>query len=460
MLLYIILLVCALFLFMLIKSLKTKHELKKEKTELQKVKLAVEKYNPKERFDIRKHIDKIFVILMPSRLQHVKRSMKSYGINPKVINAIKKDTLDYPSLYKDGVITTELHLGKVACHLSHVKALKKFLFSKKAKLCMIFEDDIQHCFNRRAFEKRFAMMMDKLKGKENMFDIIYLGKCHDDCKKQIPIDVQLRTGSSPLCRHAYIVNRKAAHHIVNNTFPMDAPGDNMVRRLIDNGTLKCLTLYPSLFYQNRSVLGTYLNNNGILRECKTKDSYFGDFKLSPFYKVSVVILAENKENVMAIIKQYAKYKCVNDIIIFDAFDVLTNININHLKYDHVRVIEGNNITQRFNEASKHAKNKAVLLQDDDIILPKNTIIELANHLLQEPETVHGIFSVTNLLNVNNDVDIISTKAVMCRKSLCRKYYRVAGNNTNRKKENNIFSTVVKSVYKNKPKMYEMQIINI
>lgn len=461
-----------IFLVIFINIYINKKQKKQTKSELENVKNIVDSYKPTENFSVNNYIDEIFVIVMPQRIKHVKKSMKSYGINPKIINAVKKYNLDQNILLREGVISVPMNLGKVACHLSHVKALKKFLENDKSKLCMIFEDDIQNCFNKKAFEKRFEMMMKKLKSID--FDIIYLGKCHDLCENHDHLDIQLRANSSPLCRHAYIVNKNAAHQIVNNTFPLTEPGDHMVRKLIDEGKLKCITLYPSLFYQNRNVLGTFLNNYGALKECKKRDSYYGDFNMNPFYKVSVSLLNWNRpKNVDNILNIYTQYDVIDDIIVYN-----NNIKNKYFyKHPKVRVVNSktNDLRNRYRGAVL-AKNKAVLIQDDDILLPEDTIISLANNLLKEPYKLHGIFgrnigpryTYESLRNFGPEVDIVLTRAVMSKRSMSKKFlkytspldYLFKNNSQGEVEWNNgediVLSLLIEDIYDTKPSVYNLK----
>ena len=219
------------------------------------------------------------------------------------------------------------------------------------------------------------------------WDIIYLGKCHDNCGRYTFITNQLVENISPVCRHAYAVTRKGARVILDNTLPIRDSGDGMVKLLITGGYLNGYAITPSLFHQNRKTLGSYLGNTGLLYECSSKIN-LGTFDDNPFYKVSVIILNQGStENTDEIRQNYIKYGVVDDIIVYD-------INSNIVS----------------------PKNKAVLIQDNDTLLPENSIVILANILQQKPRIFHRIEDSENL-----------DRAIMMSKKLSKKFINCIGN---------------------------------
>ena len=107
-----------------------------------------------------------------------------------------------------------------------------------------------------------------MKSIEGMWDILYLGACHVTCKDLVPNTYQIYTGGRPLCLHSYIINRKGAEIILNETIPIFKNNDDMYRHLIDEGKIKAKIIFPPIFVQNREELGSNLGNNKLHSFCK------------------------------------------------------------------------------------------------------------------------------------------------------------------------------------------------
>lgn len=212
--------------------------------------------------------DQIYYIALPKRMENIQNVLKSFRIRAKKIEPVLKDTLHPENFVNDGLIDETYHkanAGRVACHLSHRRALQTFLQSD-ANTALILEDDLHECPNFKKYQHRLNSLIHEL-GQIN-WDVLYLGHCDAHCKKFDRVANQIYTNGVPSCRHAYAVNRAAAHIILENTLPMTNNGDEMIRRLGKSGVLNIYTIMPPIFYQNRENLGSNLNNFGVLKVCR------------------------------------------------------------------------------------------------------------------------------------------------------------------------------------------------
>ncbi len=210
--------------------------------------------------------DRVYVIALPDRLDGVLAALGKAAIRPEVFRAIPKDALDTRALVELGYVTdraiSHLHTGRIACHLSHVAVLRRFLASDDAT-CLIFEDDLKPAPVDAA--AKAARLVDSVPAD---WDILYLGRCDDDCRRDVAVAPGLVRCFSPACRHAYAVTRAGAHVLVANAFPMDRVcGDKIYKALIRDGRLTAYCAKPALFHQDRENLGSTIENFALVREC-------------------------------------------------------------------------------------------------------------------------------------------------------------------------------------------------
>ena len=258
----------------------------------------ISKYNLLNSFKNKKYVDandyfsKIYAICIPNRKEHIKNLMKEVDLNIEIVDAILKNNIDLDDLVMTNKITDECKKnkskGKIACHLSHLKAIEKFLEDENAKTCLIFEDDLKIPFDAVETKERISDVINDL---PEYWDIIYFGRCWDKmCKKQEQIGKYLYSNVKPLCRHAYALSRSGAEKILSSTLPMDKlNGDQEYLRLIIENRLSALAVHPQLFNQNREHFGSNLENNDSLQECTPtpkvnnvkKESKFFEYNFSP-----------------------------------------------------------------------------------------------------------------------------------------------------------------------------------
>jgi len=214
---------------------------------------------------LNKYFDQINVITLPKRKKYITNVMNSFKIKCNYFPAILKNNINRAQLIQSGFISpkSKLNNGQIACHQSHIFVLKNFLQSNNNN-CLIFEDDLKYPNLNVNYNKIIYKVMVNL---PKDCDIIYFGRCWDKCKKSIPINKYLVKCYIPQCRHAYGVTRRGAEKIIKNTIKLLKPGDYTISRLIKKGVIIAYGSNPSIFIQNREVLGSNLGNKYIQKDC-------------------------------------------------------------------------------------------------------------------------------------------------------------------------------------------------
>lgn len=236
--------------------------------------LLITKRNYTENFlqkknNLHKYFDSIYVITLPKRKEYIKNVMNSLSIKPIYFKAIDKDKLNFTELSNKNIIKKNYRVrGAIACQQSHLSVLKKFLKSS-SKTCLILEDDLKKSdLNLDEFNSSVDNLMKDL---PKTFDILYLGRCFDNCKIQKKISNNLVQNFHPKCTHAYGVTRKAAEIIIKNLeYNMSMPIDWNYATLIKEKKMKSYASYPAIFHQNRKELGSTIGSNSSLPECSRK----------------------------------------------------------------------------------------------------------------------------------------------------------------------------------------------
>ena len=126
------------------------------------------------------------IITIPERIEHVKKFCKSFDIKPTIFNAILKKDLDYNNVYN-------LKIGEIACALSQEAVLKKFIDSEKKSMLMLEDDNIPFT---NEFYKNVGLKSEFVKdyitkcveSLPDDWDVLYLGRCWDDCANHIPFN--------------------------------------------------------------------------------------------------------------------------------------------------------------------------------------------------------------------------------------------------------------------------------
>ena len=227
-----------------------------------------ENFTPSKNW-INSFFDVVYIITIPKRLKNAEAFSKNLNIEPIIIDAVLKDSLERRKLLDEQKITYDnsLYYGRIACHLSHMKTLAYFLKSDY-KTCLIFEDDI---IIEKDAEYYHAKIDSIMKSMPTDWDIINFGPCWDVCRNMVKINDDISKSYEPHCRHAYSVTRKGAEIILQYAIPMkNMNGDKIIGELIKNNKLICYSTTPPLFVQNRVKFKSELGNIDTLKFCIDK----------------------------------------------------------------------------------------------------------------------------------------------------------------------------------------------
>lgn len=241
---------------------------------------GVESYvDPDEYRWIKDYFDKVVVITLPEREENVKSAMKNLKIEAELFEAIKKDKLDIEQMKRDEIITKDCKLnnGRIACHLSHLSVIRRFLEDPYSDTILIFEDDL---LDNKG--KDLQIVKDTIKNVMNNipsdWDLVYFGKCWDLCDDSIKINDYVNK-SYPLCRHGYGVSKKGASKILEYCLPIiNKNGDVHIRDLSKEGKLNIYTPNINIFEQNRDTFGTNLGNYNKIKLCSKSKNPFNFIK--------------------------------------------------------------------------------------------------------------------------------------------------------------------------------------
>lgn len=224
-----------------------------------------------------------YVLYIPKRLKYIRNIMRKLNLKPIFVKGPNKNLFNYDDLVKNNVVTQKwvsnsqqglineknrINFGKVACHLGHISILKKFLNNKNAtKYALIMEDDI--IIYKNQYKRNNNVIYNVINKIPRDADIVYLGYCWEFCNKMKKYNYYFNEAHKPLCRHIYLVNKKAAAIIIDKTLPMYNNGDQMISKLIQNKIIKGYVVNPTIIgiNQNRSNLGSGLDNSDELRYC-------------------------------------------------------------------------------------------------------------------------------------------------------------------------------------------------
>ena len=158
------------------------------------------------------------------------------------MNSIKVDCIYFPAILKQkinrehlislGLISPQnlLNNAQIACHLSHITILKKFLKSSAIN-CLIFEDDISMPqVNKINLPEMLSLIPSD-------YDIIYLGRCWDSCRRSVSLNRQIVKCHAPQCFHSYGVSREGAKKIIKYTKALIKPPDLTISEYIRSGKI-------------------------------------------------------------------------------------------------------------------------------------------------------------------------------------------------------------------------------
>ena len=242
-----------------------------------------------------------YVLYIPKRFNTIKKLLEKLDIKPIYVAGFDKNKIQIKGAYDKGIIGPDWYRsslnisakeslkknppnsGRIACHLGHLEILRLFLKSE-AKYALIFEDDLSLTPGKIYEQKRkLRTILDNI---PKDAQIVYLSYCHELCNLTQPYNDIFTRAVRPLCRHIYLVSRKGARIILDNTLPMYTTGDKMVGNLVEMKKLKGYLVNPEFFSlnQNRQQTGSFrtnLNNYGPTHSCRKGHGSFSTSFVEP-----------------------------------------------------------------------------------------------------------------------------------------------------------------------------------
>jgi len=223
--------------------------------------------------------DKVYVISLQKRQDRRERVNRLLnGIDFEFVDSIDgyKD-IDIQELIETEELSTEfkdpvglITKGIVGCALSHKKAWKRFIDSKKDISAVFFEDDFmmtsdiftqppgQKITKESSYTQYYTELLDEINIIED-WDVIFLGKKKLKYNGERITDkiVHPEFGKSGWGAHSYVLNRKSAKKLLDLYSPIDYAADVFLE------TNKCYSVNPSLFRQESDSLlyGKYKIND-------------------------------------------------------------------------------------------------------------------------------------------------------------------------------------------------------
>jgi glycosyl transferase family 25 len=137
--------------------------------------------------------------------------------------------------------------GTIGCSFSHIKVWQTFLKSNY-KYALVFEDDV-------SFEpNKLKIVMEDLLKNNDLWDIVNF-EIH--CNRRMPVSVKTLVNNHKLCLYlsksthtgCYMINRKAAKHLLEKALPIKMPVDHYFTRSWELGVRYTGVENPMLVHQ-------------------------------------------------------------------------------------------------------------------------------------------------------------------------------------------------------------------
>jgi hypothetical protein len=204
------------------------------------------------------YFDMVCCICLPKRREHMREVFRRLECEPLWVNPVMKDTIDTSD---ENVVVpgAGLRTGQIACHLSHLKALKMLTAHRTAQTVLVFEDDLAMPSRRNLIRMRRAVH-EMCRELPAAWEVLYLGKCWETCTLSAPVGNHLLRTRSALCRHAIAFTKTGADKVIRKTLPMYNAGDRMIAGMLGSGELEGYSMRVPIFYQNRERWGSTLGN--------------------------------------------------------------------------------------------------------------------------------------------------------------------------------------------------------
>lgn len=182
------------------------------------------------------------IITIPERQENVKKLCKMLDLS---FDKVQQKAI----LKRQVLINSKLNMGELACFLSHVKVY----MNNSAEYLCVLEDDVK--LNIMFRHINFKLYIDDLIHELNKitvdWDILYLGRCWDLCKKNVQVSKLLTKTFLPGCTHSYIIKNASIPLVLSHILPIRKSLDRSLKFAIYHGKLKAYATTHNMFVQDR-----------------------------------------------------------------------------------------------------------------------------------------------------------------------------------------------------------------
>lgn len=196
-------------------------------------------------------VNHVYVVSIPERQDYMTSVLQSFQMQATFLPPILASQVES---------VTGLRPSEVACFQAHRQVWRDIVQKGYSKV-LILEDDIRPCVDLHFFQRRLGQLKQELHNQQ--WDIMYAGRCRDNCHKNKAVSLQLVQNTAPLCTHAYFLTASAAQKLLARSTRIHKPVDDFIQ----TQKLCTLTVRPSLFFQNRSGLSSTNGHNRQSYEC-------------------------------------------------------------------------------------------------------------------------------------------------------------------------------------------------
>lgn len=217
-------------------------------------------------------IDMVYVISMPSRLEYITSEINKLKLKCTYLDAVKPGDLtesqinelsniNTPGAYMYKKITRLcVLLSFTLCYLDSIK--------KGYSSILVFEDDIVTKVDLSTLNKTTSEFA------KSDLDFLYLGYCFMNCKQYLDPNkyeyiIPLEQDPSILCGHATCIKTKALQGIINYSFPMKKPSDEIYSDyFVKNKSKVAISKKPYFDQQTRDLMKSLNESVNTLEYCR------------------------------------------------------------------------------------------------------------------------------------------------------------------------------------------------
>lgn len=156
----------------------------------------------------------------------------------------------------------QMHLGQAACAYSHWNIYKKWSEAPGSSMdwILICEDDIEVRQDPALVNKQ---VMDTMREVPSDADIVFFGRCLDDCKDIQRVSQHVIRITKTFCTHAYAVTRRSCKALLAEMpTPITREIDGYIALAIMGGRLKAYGSPRPVLFQDRKNLESKLGHHG------------------------------------------------------------------------------------------------------------------------------------------------------------------------------------------------------